>query len=478
MAVPALGPLQRHVALVGFMGAGKSTLAADVALRIGRPFLDLDDEIERLTGSTIVELFDAGEASFRSIEEEIVCDALERLEPYVFALGGGAVLSERTRRTLRERATTAFVPVAVDAAWERVRSSDRPLAQDLDRFTTLWEERRPLYEQVADAVTHDVDDIVLAAAGVLVERGALPRLGELVPGSAATALISDPHVAGIHGMDAQLALGARLAQTHELPLGEEAKTLAAIDRVWHELRLDRGGTIVALGGGCTTDAAGFAAATYLRGIDWVPVPTSLVAQVDAAIGGKTAIDLPHGKNLVGAFHWPARTVVDPTLLATLPAEQRLEGMAEVVKTALLAGEPLYELPDHELVRRCAAFKAAVCLRDPHDHADRKQLNLGHTFAHALETAARYEGLTHGRAVALGLLAALRLSGRDIGQVEELLHPAPVKVDRDAAWEAMQRDKKATAGELRLVLLEEAGPAWDVPVPPQEVRRALDALIAG
>ena len=156
--------------------------------------------------------------------------------------------------------------------------------------------------------------------------------------------LSDPHVAGIHGMDAQLALGPRLAQTHELPLGEEAKTLPAIDRVWHELRLDRSGTIVALGGGCTTDAAGFAAATYLRGIDWVPVPTSLVAQVDAAIGGKTAIDLPHGKNLVGAFHWPARTVVDPALLETLPPEQRLEGMAEVVKT----GAP----------RRRAALRAA------------------------------------------------------------------------------------------------------------------------
>jgi shikimate kinase/3-dehydroquinate synthase len=208
------------------------------------------------------------------------------------------------------------------------------------------------------------------------------------------------------------------------------------------------------------------------------VPTSLVAQVDAAIGGKTAIDLPLGKNLVGAFHWPVCTVIDPALLETLPPEQRREGMAEVVKTSLLAGEPLHELPDDELVRRCAAFKAAVCLRDPHDHADRKMLNLGHTFAHALEAAARYEGVTHGQAVALGLLAALRLSGRDIGQVVELLQPQPVKVDRDKAWEAMQRDKKAVQGQLRLVLLEEAGPAWDVPVPPEDVRRALDELIAG
>jgi len=208
------------------------------------------------------------------------------------------------------------------------------------------------------------------------------------------------------------------------------------------------------------------------------VPTSLVAQVDAAIGGKTAIDLPQGKNLVGAFHWPARTVIDPALLGTLPAEQRREGMAEVVKTGLLAGEPLWELPDDELVRRCAAFKAAVCLRDPHDGDERKILNLGHTFAHALEAAAGYEGVTHGRAVALGLLAALRLSDRDTAPVEELLRPVPVRVDRERAWQALQRDKKAVGGEPRLVLLGDDGPRVDVPVPAADVRRALDELIAG
>jgi 3-dehydroquinate synthetase len=278
-------------------------------------------------------------------------------------------------------------------------------------------------------------------------------------------------------MDAQLALGPRLAQTRELPLGEEAKTLAALDRLWQDLRLDRTGTIVALGGGCTTDAAGFAAATYLRCIPWVPVPTSLVAQVDAAIGGKTAIDLPQGKNLVGAFHWPVRTIVDPVLLETLPEAQRREGLAEVVKTGLLAGEPLWELPDRELVRRTAAFKAAVCLRDPHDDGERKILNLGHTFAHALETAAGYEGLTHGRAVALGLLAALRLSDRDTSVVEEVLRPKPVRVDRERAWHAMKRDKKARDGELRLVLLGERGPEYGVVLPEADVRRELDRLIA-
>jgi 3-dehydroquinate synthetase len=262
------------------------------------------------------------------------------------------------------------------------------------------------------------------------------------------------------------------------PPGEEAKTLAAVDRLWQDLRLDRGGTIVALGGGCTTDAAGFTAATYLRGVSWTPTPTSLVAQVDAAIGGKTAIDLPQGKNLVGVFHWPARTVVDPALLETLPEPQRLEGMAEVVKVGLLAGEPFWELPDDELVRRSIAYKAAICLRDPQDRGERAILNLGHTFAHALEAGAGYEGVTHGRAVALGLLAALRLSGQDTQVVEEVLRPEPVRVDRERAWQAMNRDKKMEGGEIRLVLLDRDGrPEFGVLQPENDVRRELDRLIA-
>jgi 3-dehydroquinate synthetase len=194
--------------------------------------------------------------------------------------------------------------------------------------------------------------------------------------------------------------------------------------------------------------------------------------VDAAIGGKTAIDIPEGKNLVGAFHWPARTVIDPALIETLPAHERLNGMSEVVKTGLLMGEPVWTLPDAELVRRCAAFKSAVCLRDPHDEGPRRVLNLGHTFAHALEAAAGYE-LSHGHAVALGLLAALRLSGRDTEPVDELLDPKPVAVDRERAWQALQRDKK---GRMRIVLLGDDG-GRVTELPEADVRAALDSLIA-
>jgi len=467
--------LDRHVVLVGFMGARKTTLGGDVARALRRPFVDVDRAIAAEHGPIDKLFATQGEAAFREIEARVVHETLGRPEPAVIAVGGGAV---ETRGLFEhERATIVHLPVDVETAWERVRHSKRPLAQDETEFRRRYALRAPLYAEVADATARDIHDVVLAAAGVHVERGALQRLSALVPGDGAVALVSDPQVAGIHGMDAQLSLGQRLAETHELPPGEEAKTLAAVDRLWQELRLDRAGTVVALGGGCTTDAAGFAAATYLRGVAWAPVPTSLVAQVDAAIGGKTAIDLPQGKNLVGAFHWPARTVVDPALLETLPEPQRLEGMAEVVKTGLLAGEPFWELPDNELVRRSAAYKAAVCLRDPHEHGERAVLNLGHTFAHALETAAGYEGLTHGRAVALGLLAALRLSGRDTDVVEKVLKPQAVRVDRERAWQAMRRDKKARDGEIRLVLLGERGPVHGVVLPEADVRRELDRLIA-
>jgi shikimate kinase/3-dehydroquinate synthase len=459
------------------MGAGKSTLGSEVAERLGRPFIDLDRDLEQDLGTTIPEFFEAcGEAEFRLQEERHAIAALRLPDPAVLALGGGAVQTPSIRNELRDRAFTVLLEVDPDTAWERSRGEGRPLARDEAEFRALYERRRQLYDAVADAHAFDADSIVLGAAGVDVHSGALERLGSLVPGDGAVALVCDPHVGGIHGAAAQVALGSRLGSVHEIPQGEAAKTVGVAERLWSELRLDRDGTIVALGGGSTTDLVGFVAATHLRGVEWVPVPTTLVGQVDAAVGGKTAIDLPHGKNLVGAFHWPSRAVIDPATLETLPEQERGEGLAEVVKTGLLAGEPFWELPPPELVRRCAAFKAGICLRDPYDQGERAILNLGHTFAHALETAAGYDGVTHGQAVALGLLAALRLSGRATDVVEELLGPRPVRVDRERAWAALQRDKKARAGELRIVLLGEHGPLVQAR-PEDEVRAALDELIA-
>ncbi len=470
--------LDRHIALVGFMGAGKTTVAREVAERLGRPGSDLDGMVEHAVGDDVASFFAKhGEAEFRRVEEAETLAGLDAAEPDVLALGGGAILSEAVRARLRERAFTVWLDVDVDTCWARVGDGGRPLAGDEAVFRRLYDERRPLYAEAADAVAGDVDGVVLAAGGVHVGVGAVERLEAVVP-QESIVLVTDAHVGGIHGATVQLALGGLLTETHELPAGEEATTLEACEQLWRALRVPRAGVLVALGGGSLTDAAGFVAATYLRGIAWVAVPTTFVGQVDAAIGGKTAIDLPEGKNLVGAFHWPARTVIDPGLLTTLPAEQRANGMAEAVKTGLLAGELLWELPEPELIRRCAAFKTAICLRDPYERGPRTALNLGHTFAHALEAGSDYR-VSHGEAVALGLLAALRLSGLDTTIVEEQLSPRPVAVDRERAWAALQRDKKRANGEVRLVLLDRPGsPRTDVVLPDDVVRRALDELIAG
>jgi len=464
-----LNALDRHLALVGFMGAGKTTAAKRVAARLGRPVVDADRTLEGRVQLSIGSFFaQRGETEFRVAEAAHVRELLRESRPAVIALGGGAVKTPEVRTALRERAFSVLLEVDVDTAWARCRGSDRPLARDEAAFRRLYEAREPLYREAANAVAHDDDGIVLAAAGVHHELGAIERLGELVPGDGPVALVADATVMGIHGPRAQEALGDRLASTYELPPGEEAKQLHVVERLWSALALDRGGTIVALGGGAATDTAGFAAATYLRGVPWVAVPTTLVGQVDAGIGGKTAIDIPQGKNLVGAFHWPARVVLDEALLATLPERERRQGTAELVKTQLLAGRELD-------VRGAAAYKAALCLRDPHDRAVRQWLNLGHTFAHALEAAAGFD-LPHGEAVALGLLAALRLSGRDTAPVVDALDPRPVRVDRERAWQALLRDKKRSGGAINVVLLGADGPVVEAR-PPDEVRAALDSLIA-
>ena len=462
--------LGRHLALVGFMGAGKSSLRRSVAERLNRDGVDVDGVIQSRIGDIATFFRERGEAAFRKLEAQEIEFALAGREPAVLDLGGGSVTTAAVRAALGEQAFVVFVDVDVETAWRRVRGSDRPLAQDEGRFRQLYEERRPLYFDVADAVvtSGDPDAVLLAAAGIHHAPGALGRLGELVPGGGPVALVADEHVLGLHGAAAQSGLGARLQSVHEIPAGEPAKQFSVVERLWSELRLDRRGTVVALGGGATTDVTGFAAATYLRGVPWAAVPTTLVGQVDASIGGKTAIDIPQGKNLVGAFHWPVRTVIDPAVLSTLPERERRQGEAERVKTELLAGRPLD-------ARAAAAYKAALCLRDPEDRNERRWLNLGHTFGHALEAAADFD-LPHGEAVALGLLAALRLSGRDTAPVEQQLAPRPVSVDRDRAWEALLRDKKVEAGSIHLVLLGADGPTVEVR-PPAEVRAALDSLIA-
>ena len=453
-----VGAVDKHLALIGFMGAGKSRLGRELARLTNRPFVDTDEEIEKRHGP-IGELFERGEPEFRQIEEHVVAEALAG-PTAVIALGGGAVVSESTRKRLRRTAFVAWVTVDVDRAWARVRKSGRPLARDREQFGRLFDERADLYDVLAQGTGQDANSLLLESLHVIFSS-------EI---ACDAAVIADERVASLHELPA---VGSATLTRHLVPAGEQAKTPAVVERLWSELEIGRDGWIVGFGGGSTTDVAGFVAATHLRGVRWVAVPTTLVGMVDAAIGGKTGINTEKGKNLAGAFHFPWEIRIDPRFLATLPAEERRGGMAEVVKTGLLAGEKLWELPEDAMIRASAAFKSAVVLSDPYEREGRRAiLNLGHTFAHALEAGSGYE-LRHGDAVALGLLAALRLSGRPTDVVEDVLAPQPVRVDRGRAWDALLRDKK---GALNLVLLGDDG-GYVTQVPEGDVKRALDELIS-
>jgi shikimate kinase/3-dehydroquinate synthase len=456
-----VGAVDKHLALIGFMGAGKSTLGSELARLTERPFVDTDVEIEKRFGP-IGELFERGEPEFRQIEEQVVAEVLSA-PPSVIALGGGAVLSAATQERLSRTAFVALVPVDVETAWSRVSTSDRPLVRERDQFGRLYEERYDVYDVLADGGGDDAESLLLSALAITVERGTR------IPYDAA--LIADERVLALH----ELRFLRPAVSTHAVPSGEAAKSLAVVERLWSELSIGRDGWIVAFGGGSTTDVAGFVAATHLRGVRWIAVPTTLVGMVDAAIGGKTGINTDGGKNLAGVFHYPWQVFVDPSFLATLPPEERRAGMAEVVKTGLLAGAELWALPEEKMIRACAAYKAAVVLSDPYERTGRRAiLNLGHTFGHALEAGSGYT-LGHGDAVALGLLAALRLSGRPTDVVEEVLAPQPVHANRERAWEALLRDKKSSRDETKLVLIGDDG-AYLAPVPADDVRRALDSLI--
>jgi 3-dehydroquinate synthase len=295
--------------------------------------------------------------------------------------------------------------------------------------------------------------------------------------------------------------GAGLALVHVLPDGERGKTLRELERAASALLragCTRRSLVVAVGGGAVSDAAGFLAASFMRGIEWAAVPTTLLAMVDAAIGGKTAVNLPVAKNAVGAFHPPCAVLADPAALATLPARELRSGMGEVLKYAALRPALLGEVaalgrapPPASLVAACARAKVEVVRQDPTEKAARKLLNLGHTFGHGVEAAGRFERFTHGEAVAVGLAFAFRLAARlgrlgplAVAEVEDAIRGAglPVRVPAATARRAatlMGYDKKRTSAGLRWVLPREQGGAWtvdwDVEAPAAEVAATVDEI---
>jgi shikimate kinase/3-dehydroquinate synthase len=493
-----VGAALRPVVLAGFMAAGKTSVGRLLAARLGRPFVDLDDEIEALAGEPVQAIFAGrGEEAFRRLESEALARVLARNDGPVLATGGGALLTDEAQRRARDRAFVVVLDVSPGVCWERVRgdATVRPLARDRLGLHALHAERAPRYVAVADALLAADGAAPEALAGAIAlavwtRRGLAGELDAQLAGRRSI-LVADPAVAGrVAG-----SFGARI----ELAGGEDTKTPAALERLWRSLaaaEAERSTVLVCAGGGTVTDVGGYAAASFRRGLRWLSLPTTLVGQVDAGIGGKTGINVA-AKNDVGAFWQPEAVLCDPDLLETLRAREWAGGLAEVVKTALLAGGPLWDLvrawepgPGEpaartELVQRCAGVKALVVASDPTEQGLRAVLNLGHTIGHGVEAVAGYGGLNHGESIAVGLVAALWLSERLCGldpdvtsEVEQMLrrHALPVQapgIDPDAVLAAMRHDKKRVAGELRFVLLEAVGsPVYGVAVPAALVAEAV------
>ncbi len=504
---------QRAIVLIGFMGAGKSTAAVELARALGVTALDSDKLLEERLGHPVAREFElSGEEAFRATEEQLVCELLATAGAgSVIALGGGSVLSERVRKAL-EPHLVVLLEIEAEPAWERVGgatgrapggTAERPLARDREAFLALYAERRPLYDQLADAHLPMVDRgtasralealsaLSAAPAGthlvwarsasgdypVLIGRGLiraggaedLAQLWPLDRASSRPFCVSDETVAALYSDR----LGEMRATVSISP-GEEHKTLVSAERVWAELvaaGMTRADHVVALGGGVVGDLAGFCAATYQRGVPVVQIPTTLVAQVDSAYGGKTGVDLREAKNYVGVYHQPAGVLVDPDTLATLPAAELAAGWVEVLKTALIAGGDLWERVaagdevEERMILACVRTKLEIVAADERDGDRRQVLNLGHTVGHAIETATGYARYRHGEAVGLGLLAALRLSGQDDlrAQVRELLlaRGLPVTlvgtdVDVERIVAATARDKKRVGAHVPFVLVHAPG----------------------
>jgi shikimate kinase/3-dehydroquinate synthase len=480
---------RRAIVLAGFMGAGKSSAASALAGALGVEAQDTDAELERELGEPIESFFEReGEEAFRELEEAAVLRLLGAGGSRVVALGGGALGSPRVREALRAH-LVVHLEVGVEEAWRRTAGAGRPLARDREAFGRLHAERLPLYEAVADAT--------LPAGDAELPRRAAPALRALEAGPAGLRLVWAHTASGDYPVffgsnlvgagfffprgrrrfvvaDENAASRLELPEGESIPIpsGEEQKTLGRAEELLRELAR-RGATrddlVVGFGGGVVGDLSGFCAAVYQRGMDHVQVPTTLVAQVDSAYGGKTGVDIPEAKNYVGAYHQPSAVLADPWTLRTLPQEERAAGWAEVVKTALIAGGRLwdrvrrgYEVDD-DVILGCIRTKLAVVAEDERDEGRRQVLNLGHTVAHALEAATGYRRLRHGEAVGLGLLCALRLSGQEAirSEVLELLGAAGLPqaidgVDPESVVGLVARDKKRRGEDVPFVLVEAPG----------------------
>jgi shikimate kinase/3-dehydroquinate synthase len=533
------------VALSGFMGSGKSTIGAAVAARLGWEFVDLDDAIAESTGMSVSDLFATrGEEAFRAAECRLLEATLgdtSRAHDLVLSLGGGTLACEDAEQLMRRRGGLVFLDVDIDVAWGRSQGTGRPLAQSKEAFAELYQARRESYERTADwimpvgersveQIASDIVDIIQGAGEhwqafwgrrlgsttreslIVGGKGSLSFLEGRAEAVASRGgrlfVITDENVYRAWGPAVTRAMaGGSGMVTLVVEPGEASKSHCSLGKCWEWLAQEgarRDDVIVALGGGVVGDLGGFAAATYQRGVELWQIPTSLLAQVDSSVGGKTAINLAAGKNLVGAFYQPDLVLVDATTLSTLPQADYEGGLGEVVKHALLISADAFARLEREadavarrdvevlcpIIRADIDYKARVVERDEREGGVRAVLNLGHTTAHALEVTAGYGRISHGQAVGLGLLVALAVSEELLGldsrvrqRTRALLAALGLRTSltlpaAEELWAAAGRDKKARAGSTGFVGLQALGePVWGLNATRELYARSLEVIRA-
>lgn len=555
MTIPASTPIEpdalalkehlgaRHIVLVGLMGAGKTSVGKRLAAALGLNFVDSDHAIEESARMTIPEIFAArGEAEFRAGERKVIARLLSE-PPQVIATGGGAFMDSETRERIKDNAVSLWLKAELPVLMKRVlRRNNRPLLQNGDPEATmraLIEKRYPVYAEadvtvlseetphetmvraVINALNHALApetckettpmsklpprsvrvDLAGRSYDILIGRGLLDHAGSFIAEATAKAraclILTDENVAPHHLPTLQRGLDAGgLLHSHLIvPPGEKTKNWGNLQNVVEAIlanKLERGDLVVALGGGVIGDLAGFAAAVTRRGMRFIQIPTSLLAQVDSSVGGKTGINSPVGKNLIGAFHQPSLVLADTALLDTLPPRERRAGYAEIIKYGLIDRPDFYEWLENgawqgvieggqereEAVAISCQCKAAIVARDEHETGDRALLNLGHTFGHALEALVAYNSdrLVHGEGVSIGMAMAHRFSAH-LGLCSQELPSRvaahldavglPIRLDQvpggtgsaEEILEAIKQDKKVSRGTLTFILTRGLGQSF-------------------